>query len=58
MNEAKHETAEAEHQYHDYEGKRIPLLIHLMWISFWILAVWYVARYLFPNLASQLISPS
>ena len=49
--------AEIEHQFHHYTGNRIPWYVRLMWIGFWVFAVYYVIRYLFPNLQIELLSP-
>lgn len=50
-------SAEAENQYHDYVTNRIPWYVRLIWIGFWVFAVYYVIRYLFPNLQVELLSP-
>lgn len=49
--------AEVEHQYHHYVGNDIPWYVRLLWVGFWILAVYYTIRFLFPALQSELLAP-
>jgi hypothetical protein len=42
-------------QYHHYVGNRIPWYVRLMWLGFWILAVTYTIRLLFPAIQAELI---
>jgi len=46
--------AEVEHQHHNYQGNVIPWYVRAIWIGFWIFAVVYTIRYLFPALQSEL----
>ena len=46
--------AEIEHQHHDYVGNAIPWYVRAIWIGFWIFAVVYTIRYLFPALQAEL----
>ncbi len=48
---------ETEHQYHHYTGNRIPWYLRLMWLLFWVFAVYYTLTYLFPALRIELTSP-
>lgn len=50
-------SPEAEKKLHRYVGNRIPWYVHLIWVSFWIFAVWYVLRYLFPAIQREFLSP-
>lgn len=50
-------SAEDEHRHHYYSGNRIPWYVHLMWVTFWIVAVIYTIRYLFPDLRTELLLP-
>lgn len=45
---------EAESVYHNYVGNRIPWYVRLIWLGFWIFAVVYTVRYLFPDLQQEL----
>ena len=54
---SEHLSADAEHQYHKYVGNRIPWYVRLIWIGFWCFAVYYVVRYLFPDLQTELLTP-
>jgi len=49
--------AEIEHQFHHYTGNRIPRYVRLLWILFWIFAVYYTLTYLFPALRIELTTP-
>jgi len=47
-------SAEAEHQHHHYTGNRIPWYVRLMWLGFWVFAIAYTIRYLFPAVRVEL----
>ena len=57
MSESETDSAEVEHQYHHYTGNRIPWYVRLMWVFFWIFAVAYTIRYLFPAIQVELFEP-
>ena len=42
--------AEVENRFHTYVGNRIPWYVRLIWLCFWVFAVYYVITYLFPDL--------
>lgn len=50
-------SAETEHRWHSYVGNRIPWYVRLMWLFFWVFAVYYTITYLFPTLQVEIISP-
>jgi hypothetical protein len=50
-------AADVEHQYHNYTGNRIPWYVRLIWLLFWIGAVYYTLQYLFPALRVELTNP-
>lgn len=50
-------SAEQEHAWHFYRGNAIPWYVRMIWIGFWIFAIWYVIQHLFPALQIELISP-
>jgi len=50
-------TPEQEHQFHHYRGNEIPWYVRMIWVGFWIFAVYYVITNLFPILQVELISP-
>jgi hypothetical protein len=54
MSEPDETSAEAEHQYHYYTGNRIPWYVRLMWLGFWIFAIAYTIRFLFPAVRIEL----
>jgi uncharacterized membrane protein YagU involved in acid resistance len=54
---ADQSTPEAENKNHRYSGHQVPWYIHIMWISFWLFAIGYVLRYLFPAIQGEFRSP-
>lgn len=46
--------ADVEHQFHHYTGNRIPWYVRLLWVLFWVFAVYYTLSYLFPALRTEL----
>lgn len=50
-------SAEAEHRHHRYLGYEIPWYVHTLWILFWILCIWYILRYQFPIIQSEIVNP-
>ncbi|MBL9125349.1 MAG: hypothetical protein JNG90_17055 [Planctomycetaceae bacterium] len=50
-------SAAAEHQFHDYTGNRIPWYVRLIWLGFWIMAIYYIVQWTFPMLQVELTSP-
>ncbi len=46
-----------ENRFHTYIGNRIPWYVRLIWVGFWVFAVYYVIQYLFPNLQVELLTP-
>lgn len=46
--------ADAEHQYHLYTGNDIPWYVRLIWLGFWIFAIAYTIRFLFPSMQVEL----
>jgi len=57
MNTPEKDSPEAEHQNHRYIGHEVPWYVHLLWVSFWIVAIAYVVRFLVPALQGELRSP-
>lgn len=49
-------AAEVEHQFHHYTGNRIPWYVHLVWVLFWVFAVYYGLTYVFPLLRLEMLS--
>ena len=41
-------SAQAENQHHNYIGNDIPWYVRLLWVGFWVWAIWYVIRYAIP----------
>jgi len=47
----------SEGRYHNYRTNKIPAAVHLLWILFWIGAVYYIVQYLLPALRMEIIPP-
>lgn len=54
-NESERVSIEEEDRYHHYTGNAIPWFVRLMWLGFWVLAVVYTLRLLFPALQEELL---
>lgn len=50
-------SPEIESHWHSYVGNRIPWYVRLIWLMFWVFAVYYTITYLFPALQIEIISP-
>lgn len=50
-------SAVAENRFHTYVGNRIPWYVRLIWLCFWVFAVYYVITYLFPDLQTEILNP-
>jgi hypothetical protein len=51
------ELPEHDRQFLTYRSNRVPWFIHILWFSFWVLAIWYVLRYQFPALPIEIRNP-
>ncbi len=47
----------SEGRFHNYRTNSIPLAVHLIWILFWIGAVYYLVNFLLPALRVELVNP-
>ncbi len=56
MSKSEKSTIETESQFHNYRGNHIPWYVRLMWLGFWVLAVAYTIRLLFPALQVELFN--
>jgi hypothetical protein len=54
MPEPEQTSAEIEHQHHHYSGNAIPWYVRAIWVGFWIFAIFYTIRYLFPAIQTEL----
>jgi hypothetical protein len=50
-------SAPVENRYHTYVGNRIPWYVRMIWLFFWVFAVVYVIKYLFPDLQTEILNP-
>jgi hypothetical protein len=58
MEQPDNTPAEVEKNFHNYRGSRIPWYVRLIWLGFWVFAIYYTVRYLFPSLQLELLNPS
>ncbi len=49
-------TAEHEHRFHHYTGNVIPWYVRLIWVLFWVFAIYYTVRYLLPMIQAELVT--
>ena len=50
-------AAQAESRFHTYVSNRIPWYLRLLWLCFWVFAIYYVVTYLFPDLQTAIFNP-
>lgn len=50
-------SPQAEHRHHAYVTNRIPWYVRVVWIGFWVFAIYYTVQYLFPALQVELVIP-
>ena len=41
-------SPQEEGRYHTYTTHRIPWYVRLIWVGFWVGAIWYVIKYAIP----------
>ena len=58
MNSIDQQTPADDSRYHRYTSNAIPWFVRLIWLGFWVFAIYYTVRYLFPGLQTELLSPS
>jgi hypothetical protein len=47
----------SEGMFHNYRTNAIPFAVHIIWILFWIGAVYYLVQYLLPALRMEIVTP-
>jgi hypothetical protein len=50
-------SAEGEHRHHNYITARIPWYVHIIWLTFWVVAVRYIWIYLIPSMQREIANP-
>ena len=48
MDDPRQQSPEQEGRYHTYTTHRIPVIVHVMWVAFWVGLIWYVLQYAIP----------
>ncbi|MFK7820268.1 MAG: hypothetical protein AB8G99_16215 [Planctomycetaceae bacterium] len=56
-NSVEQPTAEEEHRFHHYTGNMIPWYVRLIWVGFWVFAIYYAITYMLPTMQEELVSP-
>ena len=54
MPQPENTSAETEHQHHHYTGNVIPWYVRAIWVGFWVFAIYYTIRFLFPAIQVEL----
>ncbi len=57
MAEPEPHSAQGEHRHHRYVTNEIPWFVHLIWVGFWILAVYYTVRWILPMMQLEIRNP-
>lgn len=57
MGKPEEMSAEAENRHHAYVGTRIPWYVRLLWLLFWIFAIYYTLAYAIPAIQESFTSP-
>ncbi len=50
-------SPEAEGRHHAYRSSVIPWYVHLIWVTFWILAIVYIFSNLVPKMRVEVFNP-
>ncbi len=50
-------SPEVEHRFHTYIGHRIPWYVRLIWLMFWIIAIYYTLTYAIPDIQHSFTNP-
>lgn len=58
MNNDERAGARSEHQHHHYRSNVIPWWVRLIWVGFWIFAIYYTVKYLVPAMQLELFTKS
>jgi hypothetical protein len=48
---------EIENKNHTYTTNQIPWYVHVLWISYWVLAISYVLYYQLPVIRTEFLTP-
>jgi len=41
-------TAQADRAFHTYTTHHIPWYVRLLWVGYWVAAIWYVVKFAIP----------
>ena len=56
MNESVEDlSAENESKFHTYRTHRVPLFVHIIWVLFTLMAVYYTLTYMFPSMQAEFV---
>ncbi len=48
MSQAIDSTAQTDRAFHTYTTHHIPWYVRLLWVGYWVGAIWYVVKYAIP----------
>ncbi len=48
MTDSPNPTGHEDLRFHTYETHHIPWIVRLLWVGFWVGAVWYIIAYAIP----------
>lgn len=57
MSQPESATPKEESRYHHYTGNTIPWFVHLIWVIFWIIAIYYAVNWMWPTMQVEMLSP-
>ena len=51
----KNDDIVSDNKFHNYTSNAIPWYVRMIWLGFWVFAIAYTIRFLFPALQTELI---
>ncbi len=54
MSVVEQTSPEQEHRHHNYTGSEIPWYVRLIWVLFWIFAIYYGISYFLPAIQREM----
>ncbi len=58
MSTPEQNPVQTEGRNHRYVGNVIPWYVRLLWVLFWIFAIYYTLTYIFPDMRRELRQPA
>ena len=57
MTNVEQRTLDEEERQHSYTSSTIPWYVRMIWLLFWIFAIYYAVTYLLPALQTEMVNP-